>query len=249
MRFSHAPLDNTYTTQPFGTNWAPDDLYHKFGMLGHNGLDFRASNGTPVYAVADGILEYEKETENFNNPNGYGINARLWVDGVDVQYEVIYGHLKEVVAPNGLVRAGTLIAYSDTTGAATGPHLHFGVRRWNVGPSGRTSVQDYSNGYFGWVDPAPYLPQAPEFPVDVRYSEPRSLGRELAFKPSKLWFRMKTKREMTEREETAFVYGYWPYEAIIDPAMYVVWREMTFPAYSKLLGRKPEEIAKGLRGY
>lgn len=248
MRFTHHPLAVAHLTQPFGTNWAKDDLYKKMGMLGHNGLDYRAPLGTPCYAVADGW--YEPEEEGINLPRGYGINGRLWIDDGAEKLEVIYGHLQKNVAARGLVRAGDVVGLADSTGASTGHHLHFGVRRHRVlNNTGGREIVDVNNGFFGWVDPAPYLPDAVEFYVDKRYGQPRSVAREVLFKPSYLWFKRKTGRYPKDNEVLAFIYGYWPYEAVIDPAMYVIWREMTFPDYAKLLKRPPEELARGLRGY
>jgi murein DD-endopeptidase MepM/ murein hydrolase activator NlpD len=53
------PLDTILVTQGFGENLHP--LYASLGMLGHNGIDFCAMNGTPIRAAHDGIVTFAGE--------------------------------------------------------------------------------------------------------------------------------------------------------------------------------------------
>ena len=55
----------------------------------------------------------------------------------------------EVLAANPDGTEGQLLALADNTGNSTGNHLHFGHR-----PRG----YDPNNGFFGWVNPLPFLP-------------------------------------------------------------------------------------------
>lgn len=86
----------------------------------HNGVDFYAPIGTPVYSVANGIVKVAK-----NNESGYG----LYIAIDHGKFGTLYGHLSRfLVKPEDKVTAGQLIGYSGDTGAVTGPHLHFELR-------------------------------------------------------------------------------------------------------------------------
>lgn len=60
-----------------------------------------------------------------------------------------YGHLSKIsVAEGEMIARGGAIGLSGNTGLSTGPHLHFGVK---------PNSAQMDNGYYGKVDPAPYL--------------------------------------------------------------------------------------------
>jgi murein DD-endopeptidase MepM/ murein hydrolase activator NlpD len=89
----------------------------------HKGVDYPAPRGTPVLAVADGIVE----TAEYQN-NGYGNLIVIKHHGT---YSSAYGHLSHFAS--GLrkdtpVRQGDTIGYVGQTGLATGPHLHYEFR-------------------------------------------------------------------------------------------------------------------------
>ncbi|MBP3707249.1 MAG: M23 family metallopeptidase [Clostridia bacterium] len=87
----------------------------------HKGLDIAASNGTPIYAVADGQVEYAQ----YNN-GGYGNLVRIsHGNGV----ETYYAHCSKLYVSAGQhVTAGTCIGAVGSTGRSTGNHLHFEIR-------------------------------------------------------------------------------------------------------------------------
>ncbi len=117
--FLSDPVMNTYITSPYGMRMHP--ILHVWKL--HDGTDFSAACGTPVYAAAPGrvLSEYYNE--------GYGNRIILdhgFVRGVSLQTS--YNHLTSFVARSGQhVKRGELIAYSGTTGYSTGCHLHFMV--------------------------------------------------------------------------------------------------------------------------
>lgn len=103
-------------------------------LMPHNGIDFAAGTGTPVWAAADGEVTFVGE----RGPNGNLVSIRH-----EGGWETAYAHLSRFAS--GLhagmtVEQRDVIGYVGSTGRSTGPHLHFGLRR-----GGR------------WVDPASQL--------------------------------------------------------------------------------------------
>ena len=87
----------------------------------HDGIDIAAKKGSPVYAASSGTVVYSKRH------GGYG---NLVVVKHAKSLVTIYAHnLKNLVKKGDKVRLGQSIALVGDTGAATGSHLHFEVRR------------------------------------------------------------------------------------------------------------------------
>ena len=126
-------------TQLFGEN---PDFYKKWGFPGHNGIDYGIPNGTPVSAAAAGTVA----AVSFEN-GGYGNYVKLsHADGTKTYY-TYYAHLASAAVSAGQkVKAGTVVGYSNNTGASTGPHLHFGLK-----------IDGQNPAYKGYVDPMPYF--------------------------------------------------------------------------------------------
>jgi murein DD-endopeptidase MepM/ murein hydrolase activator NlpD len=104
-------------TSGFGMRKDPFTEKHKF----HKGIDIACSIGTPVVASAEGIVIF------VGNKKGYG--KTIIVEHRN-GYQTLYGHLSEYSVQVGAkVKQGQKIALSGMTGRATGPHLHFEVRR------------------------------------------------------------------------------------------------------------------------
>jgi murein DD-endopeptidase MepM/ murein hydrolase activator NlpD len=116
------PVSDVLITQRFGKTVDAKRLYVSGS---HSGVDFRASVGTPVYAVADGVVEGTGDTDQTCYKASFG----KWVfirhnNGLSTAY----GHLSLIKVSEGArVKKGDLIAYSGNTGHSTGPHLHLTV--------------------------------------------------------------------------------------------------------------------------
>lgn len=83
----------------------------------HLGVDFGAPTGTPVRAVADGVVK----TAGRNG--GHGNYVHLDHEG---PYETSYSHLSAILVKRGQsVRQGDIIGKVGSTGMSTGPHLHY----------------------------------------------------------------------------------------------------------------------------
>lgn len=154
------PINTPMVNQPFGAN---PEFYAdpKFGGIkGHNGIDFFAGHGTPVFATHDGVCYPE-----IDNAGGNGVVIRTnqtfdYLDG-QAYFKSIYWHLIQddaVVKTGQIVKCGDLIGFADNTGASTGDHLHFGLKpqAYNESNFAYYNVEQ-TNGYLGAIDPQPYF--------------------------------------------------------------------------------------------
>jgi len=119
-------------TQVFGVN---PESYAKFGLRGHNGIDYALPLGTPVLAPHEGtVLEARYDAK------GYG-----WYIKIENNKEgSVLAHFKTLKVKVGdKVSEGQLVGYSGNSGNSTGPHLHWGYYAF---PRNR------QNGYGGFID-------------------------------------------------------------------------------------------------
>lgn len=105
--------------------WPIDgNVSSKFGIRhrrGHAGIDVTAPTGTPVVASRDGVIRYA------GRQGGYG---QLVVVEHESGVTTWYAHLSRIgVKVDQKVHQGEQLGLSGATGNATGPHLHFEVRR------------------------------------------------------------------------------------------------------------------------
>nr|WP_272877245.1 M23 family metallopeptidase [Neoroseomonas eburnea] len=115
--FLRTPLDGARVTSRFGMRSHPILGFNRM----HQGIDFGAPTGTPVYAAADGVVVSAK------NEGGYGRMVRLRHSG---GVETRYAHLSRFgrgIASGRRVRQGDVIGAVGSTGLSTGPHLHYEV--------------------------------------------------------------------------------------------------------------------------
>lgn len=136
------PVDNVRVTG----EWANSpDFYKQFGQVGHNGIDLGMGVGTPVYAADAGVIDFEGWGQNHSwmgNPAGICVLIRHGWGYTG------YAHLSRTIIDRGQsVGKGQLIGYSGSTGASTGPHLHFETLPPNP---------NFRNGYAGRVNPHTY---------------------------------------------------------------------------------------------
>ncbi|MFZ1528045.1 MAG: M23 family metallopeptidase [Ferruginibacter sp.] len=92
------------------------------GKRKHEGIDIMAAKGSPVLAVADGIIDYVEEDEL----GGKVISLKPF----GRSFSVYYAHLdKQLVSDGQRVKKGQQIGTVGNTGNArnTVPHLHFGI--------------------------------------------------------------------------------------------------------------------------
>lgn len=181
----HSPVPNGHCSQGFGENVK---LYASINIgltKGHNGRDYVAPYGTPIYAVEGGLV-----CEVKNDAGGFGKHIRILTgDPKDktVQREWTYGHNSEnFVKVGDIVQAGQYIANMGNTGFVvsdvnalgfwvkgsnkySGTHLHLGVREFKYDKKGwsyypntpKITILNYNNGSLGCVDFATWFQEAP----------------------------------------------------------------------------------------
>ncbi len=117
--FLRAPLEFRRVSSRFSTARFHPILNR---IRAHQGVDYAASTGTPVYASGDGRVKFRGVRGGYGNlleiDHGAGIVT-------------VYGHLSRFAAaarPGARVRQGQTVAYVGMTGLATGPHLHYEYR-------------------------------------------------------------------------------------------------------------------------
>lgn len=115
------PINGAKITSGYGMRNHPLLGYTKM----HRGVDFGAPIGTPIYAAGDGTVEF------VGQKGGYGNYLKLKHNGL---YSSAYAHLSRFasgIAPGKRVKQGQIVAYVGTTGASTGPHLHYEILAGN----------------------------------------------------------------------------------------------------------------------
>ena len=109
------PVDGARITSGFGLRLHPILGFTRM----HQGIDFAAPVGTPVFAAGDGVVEEERWA------GGYGRWLKIKHNG---QWATGYGHLSGWAVHAGEhVHQGQVVAYVGSTGESTGPHLHYEV--------------------------------------------------------------------------------------------------------------------------
>lgn len=111
-----SPVNAVYNSSSFGWRLDPFNGHKAF----HEGLDFMAEQGTPIYAAAGGIVISAEQTPDYGKiikiDHGSGLETR-------------YAHASKLLVKVGeRVRKGQVIAEVGSTGRSTGPHLHYEIR-------------------------------------------------------------------------------------------------------------------------
>jgi murein DD-endopeptidase MepM/ murein hydrolase activator NlpD len=123
----------------FGYRSDPFTKARKF----HEGMDFTAKTGAPVFASGDGIVSRAD-----NNASGFG-NHIVIRHGFG--YETLYAHLSRYKARVGqYVKRGDIIGYVGSTGRSEAPHLHYEVHK-------NGDVVNPLNFYYGNISAAEYV--------------------------------------------------------------------------------------------
>lgn len=124
-------LKYKYISSPFGRR--TDPVNGKKGAM-HNGIDFAAPGGTPIYTPVSGTVT---RSDSPGSTGGFG-NLVVVTDSKGTQHYFAH-QSKRLVSKGTRVAKGAKIGLVGSTGKSTGNHLHYGVKK---------------NG--SWINPASY---------------------------------------------------------------------------------------------
>ncbi|MDM7943246.1 MAG: peptidoglycan DD-metalloendopeptidase family protein [Hydrogenophaga sp.] len=111
-----SPLEFSRVSSGYGMRFHPISGTRK----AHLGVDYAAPTGTPVRTVGDGVVEFAGVQRGYGNV--------IYIRHRSNQ-TTVYAHLSRIGVRNGQrVDQGDLIGAVGSTGASTGPHLHFEFR-------------------------------------------------------------------------------------------------------------------------
>jgi murein DD-endopeptidase MepM/ murein hydrolase activator NlpD len=161
------PLPPKFITQRFGEN---ANYYKQYGQIGHNGIDIGADMGAPIRAAADGTVVFagagRTYADGFASWMGDIAGNCIILDHGSVYTS--YSHLESFAVGVGKkVKQGDIIGYVGTTGASTGPHLH-----WDF--IGKTP--DFGNGYAGRLNPSQFKITENNMPEPLSLTGARALA-------------------------------------------------------------------------
>lgn len=115
-----SPVSDWWLSSAYGWREHPMDGEEKF----HNGVDMAVNLGAPVYAFADGVVDYTGESPI------YGLYTQIVHDNGVTTF---YCHCSELLVQQGqAVTMGDTVAKAGESGNATGPHLHFELKKDNI---------------------------------------------------------------------------------------------------------------------
>lgn len=189
MNLFYRPVISSRLTQHFGENRAcvwpsgkitgkhgkncpagSQDFYKSIGMLAHNGTDFATWHGEPVFHCGwfNGRLKIEKDYQGGLGVDVISLDPQVIEEYKDGKKYVYRGHIKcrywHLKAPIGhdgkIVQMGETIGLADNTGASSGDHVHFNVKKCDE--DGNT--RDKNNGYYGAFNHEPMS----DFSIDAK---------------------------------------------------------------------------------
>ncbi len=155
------PTNYDVITQEYGAN---PQIYRRYGLPGHEGVDMRALMNTPIYACAAGNVYLVHD--GHGNP-AYGVHVRIrHRDG----YKTIYAHLaRALVRVGDEVSAGQKIGLADSTGNSSASHLHLTLKKEGATARGETTYP------YDIIDPTPFLQRPGESRGQTEWEPARSL--------------------------------------------------------------------------
>jgi murein DD-endopeptidase MepM/ murein hydrolase activator NlpD len=120
--FLKSPLSYRYISSGFSYNRLNPVTRSAWGP--HRAIDYAADYGTPVVTVGAGTVI----SAGWNGELGNAVFVRH-----NDTYTTVYGHFSRVAVKKGQkVAQGQVVGYVGATGDATGPHLHFEIRKYGT---------------------------------------------------------------------------------------------------------------------
>ncbi|MBL6863572.1 MAG: M23 family metallopeptidase, partial [Rhodospirillales bacterium] len=111
------PINGARLSSGYGRRQHPILGYNKM----HQGVDFAAPIGTPIFAAGNGTVSYKGSYKTYGNYLKIRHNST---------FTTAYAHLSKFhkfIKLGVRVKQGQIIGYVGTTGRSTGPHLHYEI--------------------------------------------------------------------------------------------------------------------------
>jgi len=144
------PTEYPIVVQAFGEN---PEMYVRWGIPGHEGVDLRAVSGSKIYAASNGkVYRIERDPDTTK----YGKQIRIYhSEG----FRTVYAHLDQILVVVGQeVQKGDVIASAGSSGSAAGSYIHFSLKR---DFASENQITHFAGDF---IDPMPFL----EFPQTDR---------------------------------------------------------------------------------
>ena len=136
-----SPYDHFYFARPIAAdqvNWPLANYRYGgvfFGNTVHTGVDIDAPFGTPIHAAGPGTVVWAdwglfmEAPGDRSDPYGQAVVLRMDFGYKGQALYTVYAHMSKIIAVLGQhVETGDVIGEVGSTGATTGPHVHFEVR-------------------------------------------------------------------------------------------------------------------------
>lgn len=194
---------------PITQRFSDNATIYNYGA-GHGAIDYGVPVGTPVLAPEDGVVghadwawnlpggpndwatrDYQIKPAPGDTRTGGGIMVSI-INSAGSRWWLC--HLSKTDLNKGdRVRRGQIIGYSGNTGSSTGPHLHVSLL---------PAAPNWGNGFFGAIDPAPYITAAYS-PLTYTTWQGTATAGAGATTTQKDWFNMATEADLRRivREE------------------------------------------------
>jgi murein DD-endopeptidase MepM/ murein hydrolase activator NlpD len=109
------PVSGYHITNTFG-------MVRSYYSSFHTGLDFACASGTPIHAIASGVISDLRYDGSYGN-----LTTMTLDDGTEIWYGHQTGYASGLSVGDE-VSQGDVIGYVGSTGNSTGPHVHIEVR-------------------------------------------------------------------------------------------------------------------------
>ena len=136
-----SPYDHFYFARPIAANqvnWPLANYRYGgvfFANVVHTGVDIDAPLGTPIVAAGPGTVVwsdwglFREAPGDRTDPYGQAVVVRMDFGYKNQQLYSVYAHMSKLIAvPGQHVETGDVLGLVGSTGATTGPHVHFEIR-------------------------------------------------------------------------------------------------------------------------
>ncbi len=150
------PTDKKHADSDYFAYGEPNPV---FGNQCHLANDYDFAEGSPVYAVGQGVVVSAANVAGYGSDfTKGGVMVVKHTKSDDTFFYGLYGHIKNYVAAGTTVEGGQKIAEVGKYSVAgvDQPHLHFSINPSSASLEGYTPTAACTN-YLGFVDPEPYL--------------------------------------------------------------------------------------------